>query len=30
MDWWPAYLAIGLVVGFLAGLLGIGMLANLW
>jgi len=24
MDWWPAYLAIGLVVGFLAGLLGIG------
>lgn len=24
MDWWPAYLAIGLAVGFLAGLLGIG------
>lgn len=24
MDWWPAYLAIGATVGFLAGLLGIG------
>jgi uncharacterized membrane protein YfcA len=24
MDWWAAYLAIGLAVGFLAGLLGIG------
>ena len=24
MDWWPAYLGIGVVVGFLAGLLGIG------
>lgn len=24
MDWWWAYLAIGVVVGFLAGLLGIG------
>lgn len=24
MDWWPAYLAIGAAVGFLAGLLGIG------
>jgi uncharacterized membrane protein YfcA len=24
MDWWLAYLAIGLAVGFLAGLLGIG------
>ena len=24
MDWWPAYLAIGVAVGFLAGLLGIG------
>jgi uncharacterized membrane protein YfcA len=24
MDWWPAYLAIGLAVGFLAGLFGIG------
>ncbi|HTQ78236.1 MAG TPA: sulfite exporter TauE/SafE family protein [Burkholderiales bacterium] len=24
MDWWPAYVAIGMVVGFLAGLLGIG------
>lgn len=24
MDWWPAYLAIGLAAGFLAGLLGIG------
>ena|SRR5436190_2864631 len=24
MDWWSAYLAIGLAVGFLAGLLGIG------
>ena len=24
MDWWPAYLAIGGAVGFLAGLLGIG------
>jgi len=23
-EWWPAYLAIGCVVGFLAGLLGIG------
>jgi uncharacterized membrane protein YfcA len=23
-EWWPAYLAIGAVVGFLAGLLGIG------
>ncbi len=24
MQWWPAYLAIGALVGFLAGLLGIG------
>ena len=24
MAWWPAYLAIGVVVGFVAGLLGIG------
>ena len=24
MDWWPAYLAIGALVGFFAGLLGIG------
>ena len=24
MEWWPAYLAIGVAVGFLAGLLGIG------
>jgi len=24
MDWWPAYLAIGAFVGFMAGLLGIG------
>ncbi len=24
MEWWAAYLAVGLVVGFLAGLLGIG------
>jgi len=24
MSWWPAYLAIGAIVGFLAGLLGIG------
>ena len=24
MDWWWAYLAIGVSVGFLAGLLGIG------
>jgi uncharacterized membrane protein YfcA len=24
MHWWPAYLAIGAAVGFLAGLLGIG------
>ncbi len=24
MDWWWAYLAIGVTVGFLAGLLGIG------
>ena len=24
MDWWPAYLAIGVLVGFLAGMLGIG------
>jgi uncharacterized membrane protein YfcA len=24
MQWWPAYLAIGLAVGFFAGLLGIG------
>jgi uncharacterized membrane protein YfcA len=24
VEWWPAYLAIGLSVGFLAGLLGIG------
>jgi uncharacterized membrane protein YfcA len=24
MEWWPAYLAIGVTVGFLAGLLGIG------
>ena len=24
MEWWPAYLAIGALVGFLAGLLGIG------
>ncbi len=24
MEWWPAYLGIGLAVGFLAGLLGIG------
>jgi uncharacterized membrane protein YfcA len=24
MEWWPAYLGIGIAVGFLAGLLGIG------
>jgi len=24
MEWWPAYLAIGVAVGFLAGLLGVG------
>lgn len=24
MDWWPAYLALGALVGFLSGLLGIG------
>lgn len=24
MEWWPAYLGIGVLVGFLAGLLGIG------
>jgi len=24
MDWWPAYLVIGAMAGFLAGLLGIG------
>ena len=24
MDWWPAYLAIGVAVGFFAGLMGIG------
>jgi len=24
MEWWPAYLALGAVVGFFAGLLGIG------
>ena len=24
MEWWPVYLAIGAIVGFLAGLLGIG------
>ena len=24
MSWWPAYLGIGAIVGFFAGLLGIG------
>ena len=24
MDWWPAYLAIGVAVGFFAGLMGLG------
>ena len=28
MEWWPAYLGIGVAVGFLAGLLGIAVLAG--
>lgn len=32
MEWWWAYLGIGVAVGFLAGLFGLALrlLANLW